>query len=72
MDMKMKKPKMNKSPKVSHASEMKGPLFRKMPELETGLSRMADKRRSEKSMKKIMQQVDAIRIANMIIDHDKK
>ena len=50
----------------------KSPLFRKQPELETGLSRIAARRSSEKNMTKIMQQVDAIRIANMIIDHDKK
>lgn len=48
------------------------PLFKKQPELETGIARMAEQRRSEKNMKKIMQQVDAIRIANMIIGHDKK
>lgn len=44
----------------------KSPLFRKMPELETGLSKMAEKRSSEKNMRKIMQGVDAIRIAKMI------
>lgn len=58
-----------KSPKIRKSSS---PLFRKQPELEMGLSRMASKNRSEKNMTKIMQQVDAIRIANMIIDHDKK
>ena len=42
------------------------PLFRKMPELETGISKMAEKRSSEKNMKTIMQGVDAIRIAKMI------
>ena len=44
----------------------KSPLFRKMPELEPGLSKMAEKRSSEKNMRKIMQGVDAIRIAKMI------
>ena len=44
----------------------KRPLFRKMPELETGLSKMAEKRSSEKNMRKILQGVDAIRIAKMI------
>jgi hypothetical protein len=69
MDMKMKKPKMG-----GHISsdQSANPLFRKQPELEMGIGKIADRRRSEKNMKKIMQQVDAIRIANMIIDHDKK
>ena len=58
-----------KNPRIGKSSS---PLFRKQPELETGLSHMAAKNRSEKNMTKIMQQVDAIRIANMIIDHDKK
>ena len=44
----------------------KSPLFKKMPELQTGISRMAEQRSSERNMKKIMQKVDAIRIANMI------
>jgi len=61
--------KHRKNPKLSRNSS---PLFRKQPDLETGLSRMSAKNRSEKNMTKIMQQVDAIRIANMIIDHDKK
>ena len=50
----------------------KNPLFRPQPELETGISKLAARRRSEKNMTKIMQQVDAIRIASMITDHDKK
>ena len=37
-----------------------------MATIMTGIDRAAQKRRSEKNMKKIMQQVDAIRIANMI------
>ena len=58
-----------KNPRIGKSSS---PLFRKQPELETGLSRMAAQNSSEKNTKKIMQQVDAIRIADMIIGHDKK
>lgn len=68
----MKKPKMNKSPKISHASEMKGPLFRKMPELETGISRIARANRMARDMKKVNQIADGIRVADMIMKHDKK
>ena len=43
-----------------------GRLINNAPSLETGIDRAAQKRRSEKNMKNIMQKVDAIRIANMI------
>ena len=43
-----------------------GRLINDAAELETGIYKAAQKRKSEKNMKKIMQQVDAIRIAKMI------
>ena len=43
-----------------------GRLKNNAPPLETGIDRAVQKSRSEKNMKKIMQQVDAIRIASMI------
>tara|TARA_R110002020_G_scaffold474903_2_gene707888 strand:+ start:280 stop:495 length:216 start_codon:yes stop_codon:yes gene_type:complete len=71
MDMKTRKPKISKSPKISHISEMKGPLFKKMPDLETGISRMARANRMERDMKKVNQIADGIRVAEMISRHDK-
>tara|TARA_R100001594_G_C3887803_1_gene227646 strand:- start:263 stop:559 length:297 start_codon:yes stop_codon:yes gene_type:complete len=43
-----------------------GRLINNAAELETGIYKAAQKRKSEKNMKKIMQGVDAIRIAKMI------
>ena len=43
-----------------------GRLKNNAPPLETGIDRAVQKSRSAKNMKKIMQQVDAIRIASMI------
>ena len=43
-----------------------GRLKNNAPPLETGIDRAVQKSRSEKNMKRIMQKVDAIRIASMI------
>ena len=43
-----------------------GRLKNNAPPLETGIDRAVQKSRSAKNMKKIMQKVDAIRIASMI------
>lgn len=43
-----------------------GRLINNAPDTETGIFRAGQIRKSEKNMKKIMQQVDAIRIAKMI------
>ena len=67
--MKMKKPKMG-----GHVSSNQAvnPLFRKQPDLEIGLSKMARVRRMAKDMKKVNQIADGIRVADMIMKHDKK
>ena len=44
----------------------KGRLINNAPPLETGIDRAVQKKKSEDNMKRIMQKVDAIRIANMI------
>ncbi len=66
--MKMKKPKMGGH--VSGDSSV-NPLMRKQPDLETGISKMARARRMAKDMKKVNQIADGIRVANMIMKHDK-
>lgn len=43
-----------------------GRLINNAPPLKTGIDRAVEMKRSEKNMKKIMQKVDAIRIAKMI------
>ena len=64
----MKKPKIG-----GHVSgnQAVNPLFRKQPDLETGLSRMARARSMAKDMKKVNQIADGIRVAEMISRHDK-
>lgn len=64
----MKKPKMGGH--VSGDSSV-NPLMRKQPDLETGISKMARARRMAKDMKKVNQIADGIRVANMIMKHDK-
>ena len=44
----------------------KGRLINNAPPLETGIDRAVKMKKSEENMKRIMQKVDAIRIANMI------
>ena len=66
--MKMKKPKMGGH--VSGDSSV-NPLMRKQPDLETGISKMARARRMAKDMKKVNQIADGIRVASMIMKHDK-
>ncbi len=64
----MKKPKMGGH--VSGDSSV-NPLMRKQPDLETGISKMARARRMAKDMKKVNQIADGIRVASMIMKHDK-
>ena len=45
---------------------LRGRLINNAPDTETGIFRAGEIKKSEKNMKKIMQQVDAIRIAKMI------
>tara|TARA_R110000751_G_scaffold306594_1_gene425622 strand:- start:505 stop:714 length:210 start_codon:yes stop_codon:yes gene_type:complete len=68
MDMKMKKPKLG-----GHVSgnQAVNPLFRKQPELEIGIGRLASARSMAKDMKKVNQIADGIRVADMIMKHDK-
>jgi len=66
--MKMKKPKMGGH--VSGDSSV-NPLMRKQPDLETGISKMARARSMAKDMKKVNQIADGIRVASMIMKHDK-
>ena len=65
----MKKPKMMGG-HISNQQDI-NPLFRKMPDLETGISKMARAKRMTKDMKKVNQIADGIRVADMIMKHDK-